>query len=442
MSRDFTVHELNTTAGEMLSMAFPEPVWVRGVVALARKPSSTGHVYFQIADPCPEGSQSPASADCALFAGDRVRITRELGRQGMVLDLSDGMEARFLVTPSIYGRTGRFSYIVRGFDPEYAGSARALHLKRLVDKLEREGVLGENGTLPFPLVPLTVGLVTSRDSAASEDFFQTLRESGYPFRVLAAWASMQGKDTAVSVTRALVSLLGTDEPPDLVVLTRGGGSPADLAWFNDETIARTISQLPFPVISGIGHETDMTLPDFASHTRAKTPTHAAMILVDRVATFCDSILDICRRLNSAVVPRLSLERLRISRSMSSLEERCFRPFSERRDRLTRATALIQGRVTPKVSDERRRSDLLASRLAHGFSRLVARETAHLDRMDALTARRDPERMLALGWAIAVDSRGKTLPGVEGVRPGDPVSLRLWDGKLETRVEKVEKVEKR
>ncbi len=421
----------------MLSMAFPEPVWVRGVVALGRSKPGAGHTYFQIMDSCPEGSQTPASADCALFAGDRVRISREVGRMGLVFELQDGMEARFLVSPGIYERNGRFSYVVRGFDPDYTGAAEALHLKRLMEKLESEGVLGENGTLNFPLVPLNVGLVTAEGSAASEDFLQTLRESNYPFRVYAAWASMQGAETSGSVTRALVSLTGLS-CLDAVVITRGGGSATDLAWFNDESIARTIAQLPFPVISGIGHETDMTLPDFAAHTRAKTPTHAGMILVDRVASFCDSLDNEIRKLHGSVIPRLNLERMRLSKCSSSLREMATRPAFGNLALISRATALIQGRVLPRLSGQNRTLDHLLSQLSRRVSERMTRIGAVLDRMDAETARRDPVRMLALGWTIALDSRGKPLKTVDSVNPEDKVSLRLSDGRLQTRVEKVEK----
>lgn len=421
----------------MLSMAFPEPVWVRGVVVMARKGSPGGHLYFQLSDPSPPGGQTPAAADCALFAGDRVRISRELGRLGMLFEIEDGMEARFQVSPSIYERNGRFSYIVRDFDPDYTGSASALHLKRLVEKLEREGVLGENGTLPFPLLPLKVGLVTAEHSAAAEDFLQTLRESGYPFEVFTSWAPMQGVETAVGVTSALVRLLGMEDL-DVAVITRGGGSMTDLAWFNDEGIARTIAQLPFPVISGIGHETDMTLPDFAAHTRAKTPTHAAMILVDRVAGFAESVEDSARMLVRSAAPRLSMERLRLSQIASTLAGKAEAPSIHFMGIISRATAMIQGRVLPRVSEHHRTLFQLQSRLSGRVSTRLLAGHSMLDRMEAALSGRDPSKMLALGWSLALDKTGRPISSVSSVSPRDTVFLRLSDGRLKTRVEKVEK----
>jgi len=437
MSRDFTVLELNRAAGEMLSMAFPEPVWVRGVVALAKKGSPAGHQYFQITDPCPEGGQTPAAADCALFAGERMRISREVGRLGLLFTIEDGMEARFQVSPSIYERNGRFSYIVRGFDPEYTGSASAIHLKRLVEKLGREGILGENGTLPFPRVPLKVGLVTAENSAAAEDFLQTLRESGYPFEVYTSWAPMQGVETAAGVNAALVRLI-TVAGLDVAVITRGGGSTTDLAWFNDESIARTIAQLPFPVISGIGHETDMTLPDFASHTRAKTPTHAAMLLVDSVAGFIDAIEDCAVSLGRAASPRLTLERLKLSQLTSTLAKKAERPSVHFIGIISRATAMIQGRVMPRVSGHHRTLDHLQSRILNLVSAGLSARLSSLDRMEAAVSRRDPAKMLALGWSLALDSTGRTISSVSSVKPRDTVHLKLSDGKLKTRVERVER----
>lgn len=437
MSRDFTVLELNRAAGEMLVMAFPEPVWVRGVVVLARKGNPAGHLYFQLTDPCPVGEQTPAAADCALFAGERVRISRELGRLGLQLAIEDGMEARFQVSPSIYERNGRFSYIVRDYDPDYTGAASAMHLKRLVEKLEREGVLGENGTLPFPMLPLRVGLVTAEHSAAAEDFLQTLRESRYPFEVFASWAPMQGAETAAGVNAALVRLLSVEEL-DVAVLTRGGGSMTDLAWFNDESIARTIAQLPFPVISGIGHETDMTLPDFAAHTRAKTPTHAAMLLVNGVAGFMDMLQDCALKLGRCVAPRLSMERLRLSQLASTLARKAEAPSLHFIGIISRATAMIQGRVLPRVSEHHKSLFRIHSRLFGLVSAGLSARLSVLDAMEAALARRDPARMLALGWSQALDSTGKPISSVSSVSPSDTVYLRLSDGKLKTRVEEVEK----
>ena len=421
----------------MLSMAFPEPVWVRGVVAMAKKGSPAGHAYFQITDPCPEGGQTPAAADCALFAGERVRIAREVGRLGLLFTLEDGMEARFQVSPSIYERNGRFSYIVRGFDPEYTGSASTMHLKRLVEKLEREGILGENGTLPFPRLPLKVGLVTAGNSAAAEDFLQTLRESKYPFEVFTSWAPMQGLETAAGVTAALVRLL-TVPDLDVAVITRGGGSVTDLAWFNDEGIARTIAQLPFPVISGIGHETDMTLPDFASHTRAKTPTHAAMLLVNSVAGFLDDIEDRALRLGRSASPRLTMERLKLSQLTSTLTRKAETPSVHFIGIISRATAMIQGKVLPRVSGQHRSLDQMQSRLSGLISSGFSERLSTLDRIEATLSRRDPAKMLALGWSLALDSTGKPIASVSSVSPRDTVYLKLSDGKLKTRVEKVEK----
>jgi exodeoxyribonuclease VII large subunit len=437
MPGDFTVLELNRAAGEILSMAFPEPVWVRGVVALPKRGAGpSGHLYFQLADPSPEGGQTPAAADCALFAGDRIRITRELGRQGVVLDIRDGMEARFQVVPSIYEKNGRYSYIVRGFDPEFTGTASMLHLKRLVEKLRSEGVLQRNGALPFPVLPLGIGLVTARGSAACEDFLQTLRESGYPFEVFAAWAPMQGSDTGRGVCRALDALVGIPGI-DAAVVTRGGGSATDLAWFNDETIARVIAGMPFPVISGIGHETDMTLPDFAAHTRAKTPTHAAGILVDRVASFSDSLAEAAVELHRAAAPRISLERMVLSRLGESLGERTARVGLRGLSSLSRAMGLLHGRALPGIAGGLGSVGRLAARLPGIASGIVARNEALLDRLEACVAGRDPDRMLALGWALALDAEGKPIKSVAAVKEGDGIMVRLSDGRMAARVEGVE-----
>ncbi|MCK5785602.1 MAG: exodeoxyribonuclease VII large subunit [Candidatus Sabulitectum sp.] len=408
-SSDLTVLQLNQSVKTVLQSAYPEPVWIRGVITGLRRVSGRGHTYFQLADPSDPGEQSPAVADCALFAGDRSRISLEAGRKGKLFQLENDTEVRIRVSISFWDRSGRFQLIIKGFDAEFAGDSAAIHLQRLIAYLKDEGVLYENGTLPLTEIPLRIGLVTSKGSAAERDFVKTLDESGYPFQVYAAYASMQGSSTSDSVCNSFNRLMlsGTSEGLDAVVLTRGGGSATDLAWFNDEKIARTIAQLPWPVVSGIGHEVDTTLPDHAAHTRAKTPTHAASLLVDMVARFDDRVSSLSNALVSSVSPRIRLEKLTLKNIGNNLTLHLASLPSRKREVLQKLASKLNFSVTTKL---------------HELDSCISE-------MEKQVEMRDPGKMLKLGWAVVRDIQGIPLRTIDAVDTGQTVNISMDKGSL-------------
>lgn len=416
--QEYTVLDLNSSVKELLERGFPGEFWIRGVVTGLRQVSGRGHTYFQLAHPSGTGGQSPAVVDCALFAGDRAAVAMETGRQGAVFDLKENTEVRIRARINFWERSGRFQIVMKGFDHTFQSESTAIHLQKLVRKLTEEGVIGENATLSLPALPLTLGLITSRDSAAERDFLKTLEESRYPFRVYARYASMQGSETAESVCGAFAVLLtsGVSGELDAVVLTRGGGSATDLAWFNDERIARTIAQLPWPVISGIGHEIDTTLPDHAAHTRAKTPTHAASMLVDMVAGFDERVSRMSRGVVSAFSPRIAMERMRLQN-------------------ISRNLALSLSSLPRRKREELHR---MVSALIIGVNERVSRCERELTRLENRLDMRNPEKMLSLGWSIVRDSRGKPVKDASAIDPGDLIGISMQGGNLKALVKEKEK----
>ena len=200
---DLSVLDLNQRVKSLFEMAFPYPVWVRGEIARTPRPNPRGHVYFQLIDPSPSGGQPLATVDCALFAGNRVSVERAFREAGAELQLQEGMAVRLLGKVDLWPPAGRYQFIVQDIDPSWTRGEQAQRLRRMLRKLESEGLLEKNGQLHLPAVPLRIGLITAVDSAAHRDFQRTLEESGIPFRLAIAPAVMQGRDTARSVVKAL-----------------------------------------------------------------------------------------------------------------------------------------------------------------------------------------------------------------------------------------------
>ncbi len=461
---DLSVGELNRRVSSLLETAFPYPVWVRGEVAGRPRAGRRGHTYFQLVEASEDGGFPQASVDCALFAGSRASVVRNFARLGESFDLQEGMSIRALGRVNLWPRGGRYQFVVQSIDAAWSRGKQALRLKKLADKLRREGVLDANSGLSLPRLPLDVGLVTARDSAACRDFLRTLEESGYPFSVRAAWAAMQGRETGSTVARA-IGVLSRREDLDVIVLTRGGGSTTDLGWMNDEAIAGAIAESPVPVVSGIGHEVDTTLPDLAASIRAKTPTHAAALLVDSAAGFeadLDALSrllesharpvlraasmrlrDTARRLGRTVSARTSGAALMVDSAADTLSRDALRLLRMHRAELSTirrgvAVAELPGRIGRRRREvaERTRS------LSRGVVALLGSARLGLQELSAAVESRDPERVLALGWAIARHTDGRIIRGVGEVSPGEEIDVRLRDGSISARTEKVRPDEKR
>ncbi|MDM7992721.1 MAG: exodeoxyribonuclease VII large subunit [Candidatus Fermentibacter sp.] len=457
---DISVLELNTKVRDLFQTVFPYPVWLRGSLSGRLSPGQSGHTYFQLLDETAGGGQAAASVDCVLFAGARSIVARDFARMGMLFRPEPGMSVRVLGRVDLWPRSGRFQFIVEAFDPYSFGSASELHLRAVVDRLAKEGLTTRNPSLPFPALPLRIGLISAPGSAALEDFLSTLRESGFPFEVVFHPAMMQGVTTGQSLLAALARL-GRIDGLDAVVITRGGGSAQDLAWFDSEPVGRAIAAFPVPVISGIGHEIDFTVPDFVAHTRAKTPTHAASILVDRVADAAQELDGAARALGFSILPRLGAEMNRlessafmllsgvasVSRGVTGTLDRSLAwlgPAAERRiasaDR--RLSSLSDGISIRKISGRLERAGIHLEDALSGLPEACGRRLREADRrigiLSASVEAREPARMLALGWAVASDEHGRILRSVEGTSPGRVVRLRLSDGRITARTEAVER----
>lgn len=450
---DFSVLSLNRRAADLLDTAFPFPIWLRGELASTPRTNSAGHTYFQLVERSSSDGQPAAAIDCALFAGSRTTVIREFARSGLLFDPVEGAELRLEGRVSLWDRGGRYQFIVQRIDPLWAMGGQAARLRQLVDALSREGVLSANGELPIPGAPLHVGLVTSKGSAACEDFLHGLRASGFPFRVFAAWSPMQGEGTAEGVMRAFNALLRVPDL-DVAVLTRGGGSATDLGWFDDERIARTIAQLPWPVISGIGHETDSTLPDFAAHTRAKTPTDAADILVNRTADFLETVGSLAVVLERSATRSISRERIRLAARAESLTGSagmlCRARMRElgttslwlrsHAERALRSAGRLLERLAARPGSApsafpRRRGDLdaAAGRLAAAVNGRLSTSGLLLDRLGEAVRGNDPARLYRAGWATVTDASGRSVRSLRQVGTGDPIRVRVVDGAIDSTV---------
>lgn len=359
-----TVSEVTAMIRGVLESAF-SVLWIEGEIAdLAR--ARSGHIYFTLKD---EGAQLP----CVLWASTANTFK---------FPLEDGLRILCRGRLSVYPPHGRYQMVVQRVSTAGIGSLE-LALRRLKEKLSKEGLFAADRKRPLPPLPRTIAVITSPSGAAIHDFLTALRGRLTAADVVIVPVSVQGEEAAEEIARALQWVNRWSSPPDCVVLTRGGGSLEDLAAFNTEIVVRAIASSRIPVVSAVGHEIDVTLADLAADVRALTPTDAAQRVLPAKSEVLEKLLSIENRLLTGVRGRLQAGRWRLE---SLAQHPAFlRPF----DRLRAAAQRVDqwdARLTLAV----RRS----------WERAEQRWRAAADRLETLS----PLAVLGRGYTVTQDER--------------------------------------
>lgn len=388
-------------------------LWIEGETASVSRPSS-GHVYFALKD---KTSQIRA----VMWRSDARRLR---------FRIEDGQKLRCRGRMTIYERDGKFQFYAEHAEPAGLG-ADALALEQLKRKLAAEGLFDPARKRPLPRLPRRIAVVTSKSGAAIRDIVRTVYRR-FPVPILIADATVQGANAPRQIAAAIRVLDHVDV--DVVIVGRGGGSASDLAAFNAEVVVRAIAECPYPTISAVGHEIDISLADLAADARAATPTAAGEMAVPVLA-------DLARLLDR--------EEGRLHREMQ-------RKVENARQELDQLTERAAQRMKGRVSQHRRSLDELRARLEsrHPRAQLVAArsdlEGLH-GRLDAIMQRRldrakhqfssmagkleslSPLRVLDRGYSIAT-SGSRVITAADQVEIGDALQLRLARGTLDCRVE--------
>ncbi|MGC8872952.1 MAG: exodeoxyribonuclease VII large subunit [Chloroflexia bacterium] len=386
-----TVRELTTCLRELLeSDERLADLWVEGEISNVTR-SSAGHVYFTL-------KEAEAQIACVLFRGYANRLD--------ILPV-DGEAVLVHGRISFYEAGGKLQL--------YADTVRSLGLgvlylrfQQLKSALEAEGLFAPEHKRPLPRFPRCIGVVTSPTGAVIRDILHILKRRYPPVRVILSPTLVQGKEAAPMIVAALKRLW--QFPVDLIIVARGGGSLEDLWPFNEEIVARAIRASPVPVISGVGHETDFTIADFAADVRAPTPSAAAEIAVPDAAELLQTVAQRRRRLHQALRQRLAVARQNLEIQRFHLHRLSPQSrLAQRRQRLDEQTERATRQIRYRVEIARQRLEGLSARLAT----------------------LDPRATLRRGYAI-VHRRadGALVVNPAQVAPGDRLDIRVRDGSFE------------
>ena len=436
----WSVSALLLAAGDALAARFGA-VTVRGELSGTTRASS-GHCYFTLKD----ASGGAGALRCAMFKRAAALSN---------VPLQDGLQVELRGRLAVYEARGELQMVVESMQRLGAGQLYEEFL-RLRARLAAEGLFDADRKRPLPPFVRTVGVVTSLAGAALHDVVATLARRAPHVQVIVYPSLVQGADAPAALVAALAQVQRRDEV-DAVLVCRGGGSLEDLWAFNDERVVRALDSLSRPVVSGVGHETDVTLVDLVADLRAATPTAAAEAVAIERAVVLDALTASAQRLRSRVEQRLQAHAQRLDTAaarlarpaqalgawrqrLQRLEARhaaALRARAEGFERTQQALGVRLARAGERTLHARlERHQSLGARFVRAAERMLARHGDALRRHEQALANLDPQRVLERGYTLLESRDGYALVSASALQAGQGVVAVLHDGRADLLVDKV------
>lgn len=399
MAGIYSVSQVNSYIKNMFAQDFAlSRISVRGEVSNCKYHTS-GHIYFTLKD-------KTGTLAAVMFAGQR---------RGLSFQLQEGQQVVVTGTVDVYEREGKYQLYARKIEQDGQGDL-FLRFQRLRDQLEEMGMFAPEYKQPIPRYARTVGVVTASTGAAIRDIMNiTARRNPYVQLILYP-ALVQGAGAAASIVRGIQTL---DEMGlDVLIVGRGGGSIEDLWAFNEEPVARAIFNCRTPVISAVGHETDVTIADYVADLRAPTPSAAAELAVFDYRQFEEQLLAYNAALRRAMGRQV--ERRRFQADQYRLRLQLHDPMStlrQQRQRLADLQDQMEEAMKRKLTMAKHRLALAGGRL-HGLS---------------------PLEKISRGFGFLTDENSRRIEHAADVNPGDLITIRITDGRLKARVTEREEI---
>lgn len=433
----FTVSRLNTTVRQLLEQEMGS-VWLSAEISNFSQPAS-GHWYFTLKD---DGAQ----VRCAMFRNSNRRVT---------FRPQHGQQILVRATITLYEPRGDYQLIIESMHPAGEGALQQ-QFELLKAKLASEGLFDQQHKQPLPEPAKQVGVITSATGAALHDVLRVLHRRDPSLPVIIYPTPVQGADAPAAIVRA-IELANQRAECDVLIVGRGGGSLEDLWSFNEERVARAIFASRIPVVSAVGHETDVTIADFVADLRAPTPSAAAEIVSRNQTELLRQLLSQQQRLEMAMDyylaqqqrrfsrldhrlqqqhPQLRLARqqtalFRLQQRLNEAMENRLRQSLRQQDRLSQRLAALQPQ--PRLFQAQRQLEQMRYRLQQSMEKMLNRDRQRFATLAAHLEGVSPLATLARGFSVTTDSAGQVVKKTAQLQSGDTLRTRLDDGWVESQV---------
>lgn len=470
-----SLSELNKQINAQLDDAFPSLIWIKAEISELNI-NRTGHCYLELVE-LDETTKEVLARCRATIWSYSFRMLKPFFETTTGQAFAEGI--KILVNAKVefhpvYG----LSLNIRDIDPSYTMGDMARKRREIIRQLEEDGVLDMNKELELPLVPQRIAIISSPTAAGLQDFLEQLSHNPYQIRFYTKLfpAIMQGKEAANSIMMALEQAFQYEEFFDVVVIIRGGGAQVDLASFDHYELAYHITQLPIPVITGIGHDKDETAVDLVAHTKLKTPTAVAEFLVSGAAAFEQTLDEFKNRFVDIVEEQIQTEKEYLQRTLQNfklgvrqlvneennrfkltsvkLEKSVPAFLSSKSQLLNRHRYLLEKAGTSHLSEQKHELDRQLNRLdfftqrqfrikrtsleqvndklASQLNNLLKNQQKRLEHIEGKVRLVDPKNVLKRGYSLTF-SNGQLVKSVHQLQPGDELTTQLADGKVTSKL---------
>lgn len=397
--------ELNGLVRRSLEQCLPNEYWVQAELSDVRS-NSSGHCYLEFVQKDARGNGLIAKARGTIWA-NVYRLLKPYFEEATGQLFTSGIKVLVQVTVDFHELYG-YSLTVQDIDPTYTLGDMAVRRREILMQLEEEGVLTLNKELEMPLLPQRIAVISSATAAGYGDFCHQLQNNprGFFFYTELFPALMQGNQVEESVLAALDEVNRRRNEFDVVVIIRGGGATSDLSGFDTYLLAAACAQFSLPIITGIGHERDDTVLDSVAHSRVKTPTAAAELLIDRVEEAADELDDLVGRLYDSTFARLEQERKKLSLYK----------------------ARIPSQAVHRLSEAKLTLQAAKNRLSRAAEMLLSRQKHRLSLLQNHVADASPEKLLKRGYSLTLKD-GKVVRDATLLKDGDELTTRFHKGEV-------------
>lgn len=405
-----SLFELNSFIRRSLEQCLPDEYWVQAELSDVRS-NTTGHCYLEFVQKDPRSNSLIAKARGMIW-NNIYRLLKPYFEEATGQSFTSGIKVLVKVTVQFHELYG-YSLTVLDIDPTYTLGDMARRRREILLQLEKEGVLTLNKELEIPVLPQRIAVISSATAAGYGDFCHQLQHNpgGFFFYSELFPALMQGNQVEESILASLDRIHTRVDEFDVVVIIRGGGSTSDLSGFDTYLLAASCAQFPLPIITGIGHERDDTVLDSVAHTRVKTPTAVAELLIHQMSKAAEQLEELSARVQQGAYALLEQERRKIMAFQSRIPSLVHRKLAEGRLTLLTARKDLSQATTALLSRRRHRLELLRQRVA-----------------DA-----SPEKLLSRGYSITLKD-GRAVTDASSLKPGDSLITRLSKGEVKSVVE--------
>ena len=455
MVEKLSLTELQLIIRDSLYLALPDMYWVTAEITEIKE-NFAGHCYLELVEKTSEEKNVSARVKAIIWS-KRYRFLKSFFENSSGESLKEGL--KILVKVKIeYHEIYGLSLIITDIDPSYTIGEMALKRQLIIKRLEDEGIFTMNKGSSFPAVPQRIAVISSKNAAGYSDFINHLagNSNGYVFHTCLIDAIMQGSETEQSVIKALDKIALNTGLFDLVVIIRGGGSQSDLSWFDNYNIAYHITQFPLPVVTGIGHDKDMSVADMVAYESLKTPTAVADYLIscmseteNHIMELSQGITDISRiiieknrhRIDACMIKLNPAARLMLSEIKEDLSGRIFEIINKAREFIGRAGLYPANQNSRLISAIRSFTSIKELSLKQNRQELfkftygsLKGNNIRITVLESMIKMVRPENVLRRGYTIT-SLNGKIIKSRADVETDVIIETRFSDGAISSKVVK-------